>query len=133
MTPRSPKLSDYSLSIRWFYVISWTLFRGGILPLCRNTVGVFYNPSQLGSLPRTDLPLNQITHFSKLQGWSLTIRCSLVSYPGYPLGGVGVLPLRKSEVYVFSSHSRQGGSLKIHAITSYRLNSTTTVLPGEWL
>ena len=38
---------DWSLSIRVFNVISWTLV-GRVLPLCRDAVGVFYSPSRMG-------------------------------------------------------------------------------------
>ena len=49
-TPHSPKLQYYlSLSIRLLSVISRTLVAGrGFLPLCRDAVGVFYNPSRQG-------------------------------------------------------------------------------------
>ena len=47
-TSHSPKLLHYwSLTIRLFNVISWTLV-GGILALCRDTSTVFYSPSRLG-------------------------------------------------------------------------------------
>ena len=39
----------WNLTIRLFCVISWTLI-GGVLPLCRDAVSVFYNSSRL-SLP----------------------------------------------------------------------------------
>ena len=43
-TPHSPILQHYwNLTIK-----SRTLIGGGILPLCRDTVGVFYSPIQLG-------------------------------------------------------------------------------------
>ena len=49
-TPHSPKLQDYwSLTIRWFSVISSTPV-GGVLPLCRDAVGVFCSPSGLGCM-----------------------------------------------------------------------------------
>ena len=38
----------WSLNIRWFSVISRTFVGGGVIPLNRNAVGVFYNPSWLG-------------------------------------------------------------------------------------
>ena len=44
----SLKLLHYwNLTIRLFSVITRTLV-GGVLPLCRGAVGVFYSPSQLG-------------------------------------------------------------------------------------
>ena len=47
-TLHSPKLLRYSsLTIKLFSVISRVLF-GGVLPLCRDAVGVFYSPSRLG-------------------------------------------------------------------------------------
>ena len=39
--------TDKSLAIRWFNFISRALV-GGVLPLCRDAVGVFYSPSWLG-------------------------------------------------------------------------------------
>ena len=52
-----PKLQHYlNLTIRLFNVISRTLIRG-VLHLCRNSVGVFYSPSQLGWLCDVDSPL----------------------------------------------------------------------------
>ena len=43
----SPKLQYYcNLTIRLFSVISGTLF-GGVLPLCRDAVNIFYSPSRL--------------------------------------------------------------------------------------
>ena len=48
-TQHSRKLQHcWKLTIRLFSVISRTLVRVGILPLCRGAVGVFYCPSQLG-------------------------------------------------------------------------------------
>ena len=45
----SPKLQHYwNLSIRLFSVIIRTLV-GGVLPLCRNAVSVFYSPRRLGN------------------------------------------------------------------------------------
>ena len=47
--PHSPKLLHYwSLTIRLFSIISWK-FIVWFLPLCRETVGVFYCPSLLGN------------------------------------------------------------------------------------
>ena len=49
-TPHSSKLQHYSnLTIRLFSIISRTHIGVGVLPLCREAVGVFYNPSQLGN------------------------------------------------------------------------------------
>ena len=46
--PYSPKLQYYwDLTVRLFSVIYRTLFRAGVLPLCRGAVGVFYSPSRL--------------------------------------------------------------------------------------
>ena len=39
--------NEGSLTIRLFSIISRTLI-GVVLPLCRDTVGVFYGPSRLG-------------------------------------------------------------------------------------
>ena len=48
-TPYSPKLQHYwSLTIILFSVISRTLVRVG-LPLCSDTLSVFYNPSRMGN------------------------------------------------------------------------------------
>ena len=45
----SPKSQHHwNLTIRLFSVISRTLIGGGVLPLCRGSVSVFYSPSQLG-------------------------------------------------------------------------------------
>ena len=44
------KLQDWSITIRWFCVISRTFVVGGNLSLCRDAVSIFYSPSQLGSL-----------------------------------------------------------------------------------
>ena len=44
-----PKLQhNWSLTITSFNVISWTLFGGGVPPLYREAVGVFYSHSRLG-------------------------------------------------------------------------------------
>ena len=74
-TPHSPKLQHYwSLIIRLFSAISRTLVRG-VLPLCRDAVGVFCSPSWLakeclarrdqvpffGSLVWLDLGLNPVS------------------------------------------------------------------------
>ena len=49
-SPHSPKLQHcLNLTIRLFSVISRTLVRGGVLPLCRGAVSVFYSPSWLGN------------------------------------------------------------------------------------
>ena len=47
----SPKLQHYwNLTIRLFSVISRILIGGrGVLPLCKEAVGVFYSPIQLGN------------------------------------------------------------------------------------
>ena len=37
-----------SLYIRWFNVIYRTLVASGVLPICRDVIGVFYSPSRLG-------------------------------------------------------------------------------------
>ena len=53
-TPHFPKLQNYwSLTIRLCSVLSRT-YVGGVLPLCRDGVGVFYSPSQLGSISCSD-------------------------------------------------------------------------------
>ena len=41
-------LQDWSFTIRCFSVISKTLIREGVIPLCRDAVSVFYSPSQMG-------------------------------------------------------------------------------------
>ena len=50
--PHYPKLQDWSLIIRWFSVISRTLIACAcvwrVLFLCKDAVGIFYSPSQLG-------------------------------------------------------------------------------------
>ena len=46
-TSHSPNLQSWSLAIRLFNVLSHPLV-GGVLPLCRYEVGMFYSPSQLG-------------------------------------------------------------------------------------
>ena len=52
-TPHSPKLQHcWNLTIKLFSVISRTLV-GGVLPLCREAVGVFYSPSRLGKITNT--------------------------------------------------------------------------------
>ena len=52
-TPHSPKLQHcWNLTIRLFSVISRTLVRGWVLPLCRGAVSVFYSPTWLGKLIR---------------------------------------------------------------------------------
>ena len=38
----------WDLTIRLFSVISWTLVVGGVLPLCREAVSVFYSPNRPG-------------------------------------------------------------------------------------
>ena len=44
-----PKLQHYwSLTIWLFSVISKTLVGDGVLPLCRDAVGIFYNPNRQG-------------------------------------------------------------------------------------
>ena len=53
--PKAPALLD--LTIRLFSVISRTLVGGGVLPLCRGAVGVFYSPSWLGNLSFNCCPL----------------------------------------------------------------------------
>ena len=55
-TPHSPKLQHYWNFTRFFCVISRT-FVGGVLPLCRDGVGIFCSPSWLSSLVRGILPL----------------------------------------------------------------------------
>ena len=48
-TQHSPKLQHYcSLTIRLFNVISRTLVGWGVLPFCRDAVGIYYSPSRLG-------------------------------------------------------------------------------------
>ena len=58
-TPRSPNLQSKSLAIRLSNVITRTPVGGeGVLPLCRDAVGVFYRPSRQGhSLGVRVLPL----------------------------------------------------------------------------
>ena len=49
-SPHSTKLQYFwNLTIRLFSVISGTL-DGGVLPFCREAVGVFYSPTRLGKL-----------------------------------------------------------------------------------
>ena len=50
-TPNFPKLQHYwNLTIRLFRIISRTHVARGVLFLCREAVGVFYNPSRQGNL-----------------------------------------------------------------------------------
>ena len=59
-TPHSPKLQHYwSLTIRLSSVISRALVWSGVLPLCWDTIGVFYNPSRLGY---RSMEVNSIFH-----------------------------------------------------------------------
>ena len=52
--PHSPKPQHHwNLTIRLFSVVSRTLI-GGVLPLGRDAVSVFYSPSWLGNLARTN-------------------------------------------------------------------------------
>ena len=44
----SPKLKDKNLTIRLFSVIPGIFVGGGVLPLCRGAVGIFYITSKLG-------------------------------------------------------------------------------------
>ena len=49
-TPHSPKLQHYwNVTIKLFSVIFRTLVGGGVLPLSREAVSVFYSPSRLGN------------------------------------------------------------------------------------
>ena len=59
-TPHSPKLQHYwNFTIRLFSVISWTLI-GGVLPLCREAISVFYSPSRLGNILLEELCIMQV-------------------------------------------------------------------------
>ena len=60
-TPYSPKLQYYrNLTIRLFNVIYRTLVGAGVLALCREAVGVFYNPSGLGKISFFKTPYKYI-------------------------------------------------------------------------
>ena len=68
-TPHSPKLQHcWSLTIRYFSVISWILI-GGVLPFCRDAVTVFYSPSQMGKTSVLDMILIHL--MVRLQSLSL--------------------------------------------------------------
>ena len=51
---------------------------GEVLPLCRNAVGVYYNPNWLGS------EMKGYSTLPDLQNWSLAFKCSPGSYPEHP-------------------------------------------------
>ena len=75
--PHSPKLQHcWNLSNRLFSVISRTLVGGGVLPLSREAVGVFYSPSRLRSHMSVKLTicrgyLRRLVEYSCV--WSLTM------------------------------------------------------------
>ena len=72
-----PKVQPYrNLTIRLFIVIDGTLV-GGILPLCRDTIDVFYSPSRLGkhhflstNVDRFHVLLNGLVQFGFFNGIS---------------------------------------------------------------
>ena len=49
--PKAPALLEPHHQHCWNLTLR-TLVGGGVLPLCRETVGVFYNPSRLGNVRR---------------------------------------------------------------------------------
>ena len=117
-----PKLQHYwSIIIRLFSVICKT-FVGGVLLLCRDAVGVFYNPSRqshsLGeSYPSavkqsvySATPADRATRWGSLTPLPWNSRCILQLQPTEPLVG-GVLPLCRETVGVFCNPSRQSHSL----------------------
>ena len=99
---------------------------GGILSLCRDAVGVFYSPSQLGqSYPELLLqgnltPLQRSSHIQDTLGWgclTLLQRCSRCILHTQPTGPVilrtligGILSLCRDAVGVFYSPSWLGQS-----------------------
>ena len=96
--PHSSKLQHYwNLTIRLFSVISRTLV-AGVLPFCREAVGVFYSPSQLDNNAErrtlnlsssTDMcfpsylhwrTLQQMCYFSLSIKWLVTLRLSILIF-----------------------------------------------------
>ena len=79
-TLHSPKLQYYwNLTIRLFSVISRTLVRG-VLPLCREAVGVLYSPSQMGKLFCSTLFTRLHTLKKIITYFFLTRRCNPIIY-----------------------------------------------------
>ena len=67
----SPKLQHcWNLTIRLFIVISSPPV-GGVLPLNRDAVGVFYSPSWLGQLMEEEKHINTILFVQFLRMWKL--------------------------------------------------------------
>ena len=126
---------------------------GGVLPLCRNVVGVFCSPSRLGHRTHFGgvLPsaVMQSVYFEALVDWA-TGHLSEESYPsaamqsvysaaltdwatGHTLGG-GVLSLCRNAVGVFWSPSRLGHRTLIlgESYPSAEMQSVYSTVPAEW-
>ena len=72
-TLHSPKLQHYwSLTIRLFNVISKTMIVE-VLPLCRDAVGVFYIPIQLGHLIGWGLTPLQLMYSTSPSNWAISL------------------------------------------------------------
>ena len=65
-----PKLQHYkSLTIRLFSFISRTLVEVGVLPFCRDAVGIFYTPSRMGRKIMGQVRENQLINLSYFEFW----------------------------------------------------------------
>ena len=89
-------------------MISRTLAKSRVLPICRDTVGVFKSPSNQGQ--RTLIAGKCLTHMPRC---SRCIQQPQQSGPNDTHCGGRVLPICRDTVGVFSSHSNQGQTTHI--------------------
>ena len=57
-------------------IVSWTLVEVGVLSFCRDAVGVFCSPNQLG-YPLNGKPLKSVDHFIYLSSNILSTECNV--------------------------------------------------------
>ena len=131
----------WSHMIRLLKVISRTLFEG-ILPLCRDTVGVFYSPRWLdNSLGKSYSSAEMQSVYSTAPGYWATLwgslppllRCSRCILQPHVIGQLfrEVLSLCWDAVGVFDSPRLLGNSLG-KSSPSAEMQSVYSTAPGDW-
>ena len=135
--PHSPKLQHcWNLTMRLFSVISRTLVGvcGGVLPPCREAVGVFYSPSRLGekvnkgptsgsdrSSPRGKYAYCILSLWGlMLQSYDITLfSYFLKSILLYPLQRIKTPPKRVSWVWHLTSCGDEAPVIQILVLEEY--------------
>ena len=114
----------------------------GVLPFCRDAIGVFYSPSQLGhssgeSYHSAEMwsvyctaPDEWATRWGSLTTLQRCNQCIVQPHPTGPLVG-GVLPLCRDVIGVFYSPRRMGHALG-ESYHSAEIQSVYCTAPSNW-